>query len=187
MLQSHDNRPYSFSFSSLFAPDGDMGHQRRRHGPGSDPLQRRSAAMSKSASAAGRPKAKIDFLDPDYSSERRAAERREQYKLVKAHVMKDESGRTQAYGWSIPTGESMTAVPVPVHIRPLIHQDANLKVKASCTISGSSVSVVVRHWTDSQRWAYKQRGIHPRLVRQCAVRCERPEGAAHDRHGRDTE
>lgn len=33
--------------------------------------------------------------------QRRATERREQYKQVRAHVKKDD-GRMQAYGWSLP-------------------------------------------------------------------------------------
>lgn len=64
------------------------------------------------------------------SSEKRAAERREQYKAVRAHVKKDESGRLQAYGWSIPAHDSMqnSIVPVPIFCRPLMDHEPNLKV-----------------------------------------------------------
>ena len=52
----------------------------------------------------------MEWLTPDdplsHSSseklqQRRATERREQYKQVRAHVKKDD-GRMQAYGWSLP-------------------------------------------------------------------------------------
>uniref|UniRef100_A0A5S6QI53 RH1 domain-containing protein n=1 Tax=Trichuris muris TaxID=70415 RepID=A0A5S6QI53_TRIMR len=71
----------------------------------------------------------FDFLEGDYSSERRAAERKEQYKLVKAHVKRDESGRLQAYGWSIPALEvPMPSVPVPVYCQPLLEDEPTLKI-----------------------------------------------------------
>ncbi len=69
------------------------------------------------------------------SSEKRAAERREQYKLVKAHVKKDESGRLHAYGWSIPAADrKQPTVPVPIYCRPVFDvssQKAN-KMKIWC-------------------------------------------------------
>jgi len=50
------------------------------------------------------------------------AERRDKYRQVQAHVVKDD-GRVQAYGWSVPTkaGDQKVThgVPVPVYCRPL--------------------------------------------------------------------
>uniref|UniRef100_A0A915IRZ8 RH2 domain-containing protein n=1 Tax=Romanomermis culicivorax TaxID=13658 RepID=A0A915IRZ8_ROMCU len=85
----------------------------------SDPIVRRKAEKTNP----------IDFLDTDYYSEKRANERREQYKLVKAHVKKDESGRLQAYGWSIPaSGAGQSTIPVPVYSKPLMDQEPNLRI-----------------------------------------------------------
>ncbi|KRZ16150.1 C-Jun-amino-terminal kinase-interacting protein 4 [Trichinella zimbabwensis] len=77
----------------------------------------------------------FDFLDKNFSSERRAAERKEQYKLVKAHVKKDESGRFQAYGWSIPVLDApQTSVPVPVSCQPLYENEPHLKIWCACGV-----------------------------------------------------
>ena len=84
-----------------------------------------------------------------HSSTRRANERKEQYKQVRAHVKK-EDGRMQAYGWSLPankpqgssvasspTSEDSTSssriganvpVPVPVYCRPLMEKEPGMKV-----------------------------------------------------------
>lgn len=79
---------------------------------------------------------------------RRATERREQYRQVRAHVRKDD-GRLQAYGWSLPakvpgppgsvaqssntnrqlsTSTSQVPVPVPVYCRPLAEKEPGMKV-----------------------------------------------------------
>ncbi|CAL4065508.1 unnamed protein product, partial [Meganyctiphanes norvegica] len=83
----------------------------------------------------------------DSSSEklqqRRATERREQYKQVRAHVKKDD-GRMQAYGWSLPAKTGQKAiegpqtqpksqsthipVPVPVYCRPLMEKEPGMKI-----------------------------------------------------------
>ncbi|XP_044732604.1 JNK-interacting protein 3 isoform X2 [Chrysoperla carnea] len=94
-----------------------------------------------------------DFLDTDIGSgserlvARRAVERREQYKQVRAHVRK-EDGRLQAYGWSLPgkvsgpvaavsssgnqsknSGSGGTVpVPVPVYCRPLAETTPGMKI-----------------------------------------------------------
>lgn len=61
-------------------------------------------------------------------SERRAAERREQYKLVREHVKK-EDGRIEAYGWSLPNVEAeVSSVPIPVCCRPLLDNEPSLKI-----------------------------------------------------------
>ncbi|KAF7396352.1 hypothetical protein HZH66_007214 [Vespula vulgaris] len=84
-----------------------------------------------------------DFLDQgdtilDYSKKtsseklvaRRANERREQYRQVRAHVRK-EDGRLQAYGWSLP-GKPIAPVrqpvPVPVYCRPLQETEPGMKI-----------------------------------------------------------
>ncbi|XP_035718918.1 JNK-interacting protein 3-like isoform X7 [Vespa mandarinia] len=77
-----------------------------------------------------------DFLDQGdtISSEklvaRRANERREQYRQVRAHVRK-EDGRLQAYGWSLP-GKPIAPVrqpvPVPVYCRPLQETEPGMKI-----------------------------------------------------------
>lgn len=72
-------------------------------------------------------------------AQRRAIERKEQYRQVRAHVRK-EDGRLQAYGWSLPakippiplpeTGNrSHVPVPVPVYCQPLAANDPVMKVR----------------------------------------------------------
>ncbi|XP_028969201.1 JNK-interacting protein 3 [Galendromus occidentalis] len=71
----------------------------------------------------------------DGISERKAKERRDQLKKVKAHVAKDDIGRVQAYGWSLPTANgqnSLQSVPVPVFCRPLDQSDPNPQLKVWC-------------------------------------------------------
>lgn len=71
---------------------------------------------------------------------RRASERKEQYRQVRAHVRKDD-GRLQAYGWSLPakaptrsimpppgTSTPQVPVPVPVYCRPLTEKEPGMKV-----------------------------------------------------------
>nr|CAD7260769.1 unnamed protein product [Timema shepardi] len=92
----------------------------------------------------------LDFLDTELSSEktlqRRATERREQYRHVQAHVRKDD-GRLQAYGWSLPAGKvaapqsssnaparmsastSSVPVPVPIYCRPLAEKERTTKMQ----------------------------------------------------------
>ncbi|KAK8748146.1 hypothetical protein OTU49_016332 [Cherax quadricarinatus] len=91
----------------------------------------------------------LNFLSPTISSseklqQRRATERREQYKQVRAHVKKDD-GRMQAYGWSLPaktgqkaiegpqaqpksTSSTHVPVPVPVYCRPLMEKEPGMKI-----------------------------------------------------------
>ncbi|XP_075229988.1 JNK-interacting protein syd isoform X4 [Lycorma delicatula] len=77
---------------------------------------------------------------------RRATERKEQYRQVRAHVKKDD-GRLQAYGWSLPAKSSSSPrsllpppnntthsstpqvpVPVPVYCRPLTEKEPGMKI-----------------------------------------------------------
>lgn len=87
------------------------------------------------------------FSSSEKLAQRRATERREQYKKVRAHVRKDD-GRLQAYGWSLPaksggdgryvsqqhavsnrmSSSSHVPVPVPVYCRPLHEKDSGMKV-----------------------------------------------------------
>ncbi|XP_017758334.1 PREDICTED: JNK-interacting protein 3 isoform X3 [Eufriesea mexicana] len=61
---------------------------------------------------------------------RRANERREQYRQVRAHVRK-EDGRLHAYGWSLPGKPSVTVrqpVPVPVYCNSLPGSEPGMKI-----------------------------------------------------------
>ncbi|KAG5900685.1 hypothetical protein JTB14_005949 [Gonioctena quinquepunctata] len=82
-----------------------------------------------------------DLMETEIGSEklalRKALERREQYRQVRAHVRK-EDGRLQAYGWSLPgkvsTGSSGkqssggVPVPVPVYCRPLAETTPEMRI-----------------------------------------------------------
>lgn len=116
-------------FSSLFT--GSEGGSPRKERARVSHSQSQGFPMQATASATDPPLRKknlndkrkgLDFLDTEYSSEKRAAERREQYKLVKAHVKRDEAGRMHAYGWSIPAMDAPQppTVPVPIYCRPLV-------------------------------------------------------------------
>ncbi|GMR39845.1 hypothetical protein PMAYCL1PPCAC_10040 [Pristionchus mayeri] len=109
-------------FAGLFG--GDSAPPPRR-GRNSDPISRKATSkMTKSA----------DFIDGDIVSERRQAERREQYRQVRERVRKAAAGRLEACGWSVaPAGEGSSSsmppsVPVPVCCRPLLDQQPSLKV-----------------------------------------------------------
>ncbi|XP_029166665.1 JNK-interacting protein 3 isoform X2 [Nylanderia fulva] len=92
-------------------------------------------------------KSRQDFLDQGdtISSEklvaRRANERREQYRQVRAHVKK-EDGRLQAYGWSLPGKPSAPVrqppVPVPVYCRPLQETEPGMKIWCGAGVNLSS-------------------------------------------------
>lgn len=90
----------------------------------------------------------VDTRSSEKLAARRATERREQYRQVRAHVRKDD-GRLQAYGWSLPakvpgpggsiaqggntsrqltTSTSQVPVPVPVYCRPLAEKEPGMKV-----------------------------------------------------------
>ncbi|KAM3716009.1 JNK-interacting protein [Dirofilaria immitis] len=111
-------------FSGLFMHEPPHSSNRRRRPGGTE----RDVLRSSSSKT-------IDFMDTDYSSEKRAAERRQQYKIVKEHMNREESDRFHAYGWSVPAifGErnENAVVPVPVFCRPLIDLDSSLKIWCS--------------------------------------------------------
>ncbi|XP_051912389.1 C-Jun-amino-terminal kinase-interacting protein 4-like isoform X1 [Hippocampus zosterae] len=80
----------------------------------------------------------FDFLNEELAVEStvsRREQKRAQYQQVKAHVQKEEEGRLQAYGWSLPKKhknnggqEKMKDLPVPVFLRPLDEKDASMKL-----------------------------------------------------------
>lgn len=80
----------------------------------------------------------LEFIGSDKLAARRANERREQYRQVKAHVQKDD-GRMQAYGWSLPNKSETAArggpssrggvpVPVPIYCRPLAEWKPDMRL-----------------------------------------------------------
>jgi hypothetical protein len=97
----------------------------------------------------------VDTRSSEKLAARRATERREQYRQVRAHVRKDD-GRLQAYGWSLPakvpgtggsfaqgtntnrqltTSTSQVPVPVPVYCRPLAEKEPGMKVNTNSICS----------------------------------------------------
>merc|ERR1719431_450869 len=85
-----------------------------------------------------------ESISSDKLNARRAYERKEQYKQVRAHVKKDD-GRLQAYGWSLPAksppgpaskldadqpkiSTPNVPVPVPVYCRPLMEKEPGMKI-----------------------------------------------------------
>ncbi|ULU01961.1 hypothetical protein L3Y34_001917 [Caenorhabditis briggsae] len=87
-----------------------------------------SARGNRTTSSRSKMTRSVEYIDPDMISERRAAERREQYKLVREHVKK-EDGRIEAYGWSFPNVDAdVSSVPIPVCCRPLLDNEPSLKV-----------------------------------------------------------
>ncbi|XP_043188488.1 C-Jun-amino-terminal kinase-interacting protein 4-like isoform X47 [Amphibalanus amphitrite] len=136
LFSSTDSRP-----SSRALPSGNVLYDAPSNSVSpAEPSKRRGAQERKRG---------LDFLDTDISSEklqqRRATERREQYKQVRAHVKKDD-GRMQAYGWSLPAKvpsapaaaapqgktesqkSSHVPVPVPVYCRPLMEKEQGMKI-----------------------------------------------------------
>ncbi|XP_071446939.1 JNK-interacting protein 3 isoform X3 [Hetaerina americana] len=105
-------------FNSLFRGPGDeqslqpktnlnvtYSPQGHHSSPAMDTMRKRSLGKHYSGHYFGRPPP-LEYLDvADTSSEKlqqkRASERRDQYRQVQAHVRKEE-GRIQAYGWSLP-------------------------------------------------------------------------------------
>jgi len=89
-----------------------------------------------------------DAVPSDKLTARRAQERKEQYKQVRAHVKKDD-GRLQAYGWSLPaktpaagpkpeqdySSRTSVPVPVPVYCRPLMEKEPGMKIWCSAGVN----------------------------------------------------
>ncbi|XP_057681749.1 C-Jun-amino-terminal kinase-interacting protein 4 isoform X2 [Corythoichthys intestinalis] len=80
----------------------------------------------------------FDFLNEESAVDNvvsRREQKRAQYQQVKAHVQKEEEGRVQAYGWSLPKKlknnggqEKVKNLPVPVFLRPLDEKNASMKL-----------------------------------------------------------
>uniref|UniRef100_A0A8C7FD29 C-Jun-amino-terminal kinase-interacting protein 4 n=1 Tax=Oncorhynchus kisutch TaxID=8019 RepID=A0A8C7FD29_ONCKI len=97
-------------------------------------VKKRSAALQQLPSDKSKA---FDFLNEESEAGNmvsRREQKRAQYRQVKAHVEKEEDGRVQAYGWSLPqkfkvTSENkMNNLPVPVYLRPLDEKDATMKL-----------------------------------------------------------
>nr|XP_029495891.1 C-Jun-amino-terminal kinase-interacting protein 4-like isoform X3 [Oncorhynchus nerka] len=102
-------------------------------------VKKRSAALQQLPSDKSKA---FDFLNEESEAGNmvsRREQKRAQYRQVKAHVEKEEDGRVQAYGWSLPqkfkvanggqTSENkMKNLPVPVYLRPLDEKDATMKL-----------------------------------------------------------
>ncbi|XP_038848235.1 C-Jun-amino-terminal kinase-interacting protein 4-like isoform X1 [Salvelinus namaycush] len=102
-------------------------------------VKKRSAALQQLPSDKSKA---FDFLNEESEAGNmvsRREQKRAQYRQVKAHVEKEEDGRVQAYGWSLPqkfkvanggqTSENkMKNLPVPVYLRPLDENDATMKL-----------------------------------------------------------
>ncbi|CAG9532669.1 unnamed protein product [Cercopithifilaria johnstoni] len=149
-------------FSGLFMHEPPHSSNRRRRTGGNerDALRRSNTKT-------------IDFMDSDYSSERRAAERRQQYKIVKEHMNREGSDRFHAYGWSVPAifGErnENVVVPVPVFCRPLIDLDPSLKIWCSSgvTLRGGR-TVDGEYIVDDSMFC-----SDPKILRESAPLCEK--------------
>ncbi|XP_044270778.1 JNK-interacting protein 3 isoform X1 [Tribolium madens] len=123
-------------FSNLFS--GSDRPQRPLVGPH---LRYQTATNQIAPGVRALPRPGHDFVETELGSEklalRRAVERREQYRQVRAHVRK-EDGRLQAYGWSLPgkvgpgtkgtQSSSGVPVPVPVYCRPLAETTPGMKI-----------------------------------------------------------
>lgn len=90
---------------------------------------------------------------------RRAIEKKEQFRQVKAHVPKDD-GRLRAYGWSLPvknaqpqlppppSNSSHVPVPVIVFCRPLMEYEPGMKVKFALNLMLLSFSLIYMKGVD---------------------------------------
>uniref|UniRef100_A0A8C7QV84 C-Jun-amino-terminal kinase-interacting protein 4 n=1 Tax=Oncorhynchus mykiss TaxID=8022 RepID=A0A8C7QV84_ONCMY len=109
-------------------------------------VKKRSAALQQLPSDKSKA---FDFLNEESESGNmvsRREQKRAQYRQVKAHVHKEDDGRVQAYGWSLPqkfkVGQTlenkMKNLPVPVYLRPLDEKDATMKLwcAAGVNLSG---------------------------------------------------
>ncbi|KAL7299548.1 hypothetical protein TKK_0007626 [Trichogramma kaykai] len=123
-------------FSNLFTGPADRGALvRGGHVRYSAPSNQVVPAMHMDIMRRRQMKNRHDFLDQgdtmasEKQMARRANERREQYRQVRAHVRK-EDGRLQAYGWSLPgkpSAPTRQPVPVPVYCRPLQETEPGMK------------------------------------------------------------
>ncbi|XP_065226364.1 JNK-interacting protein 3 isoform X2 [Planococcus citri] len=117
----------------------------------------------------------FDYFDSNDVStaekSRRAIEKKDQFRQVRAHVSKDD-GRLRAYGWSLPgnkiptpaapplpSSSSHVPVPVPVYCRPLMEHEPGMKLWCATGVNlsggrtrdggdivGASVFYSARNW-----------------------------------------
>nr|XP_029495889.1 C-Jun-amino-terminal kinase-interacting protein 4-like isoform X1 [Oncorhynchus nerka] len=141
---------WQFVFSRLFSSSGGAAKKPaeaapvnvKYNAPSSQvqpSVKKRSAALQQLPSDKSKA---FDFLNEESEAGNmvsRREQKRAQYRQVKAHVEKEEDGRVQAYGWSLPqkfkvanggqTSENkMKNLPVPVYLRPLDEKDATMKL-----------------------------------------------------------
>ncbi|XP_036816450.1 C-Jun-amino-terminal kinase-interacting protein 4 isoform X4 [Oncorhynchus mykiss] len=141
---------WQLSFSRLFSSSGGAAKKPaeaapvnvKYNAPSSQvqpSVKKRSAALQQLPSDKSKA---FDFLNEESEAGNmvsRREQKRAQYRQVKAHVEKEEDGRVQAYGWSLPqkfkvanggqTSENkMKNLPVPVYLRPLDEKDATMKL-----------------------------------------------------------
>ncbi|XP_075928405.1 C-Jun-amino-terminal kinase-interacting protein 4-like isoform X2 [Petromyzon marinus] len=140
-------------FSRLFGPSGTATRRTsqpnlRYNAPSSHVTPGAPPKSTAIAQLPGDKSRAFDFLYDDLSPSRRE-QKREQYRQVRAHV-KQEDGRPQAYGWSLPNKyrqkssasqldeEKVKQLPVPVYCRPLHEQEPTMKLwcAAGVNLSG---------------------------------------------------
>ncbi|XP_045579647.1 C-Jun-amino-terminal kinase-interacting protein 4 isoform X4 [Salmo salar] len=141
---------WQLSFSRLFSSSGGAAKKPAEAAPvnvkyNAPSSQVQPSVKKKSAALQQLPSDKskaFDFLNEESEAGNmvsRREQKRAQYRQVKAHVEKEEDGRVQAYGWSLPqkfkvanggqTSENkMKNLPVPVYLRPLDEKDATMKL-----------------------------------------------------------
>eukprot|EP00063_Salmo_salar_P060229 XP_014035064.1 PREDICTED: C-Jun-amino-terminal kinase-interacting protein 4-like isoform X1 [Salmo salar] len=151
---------WQFVFSRLFSSSGGAAKKPaeaapvnvKYNAPSSQvqpSVKKRSAALQQLPSDKSKA---FDFLNEESESGNmvsRREQKRAQYRQVKAHVQKEDDGRVQAYGWSLPQkfkvangGQTlenkMKNLPVPVYLRPLDEKDATMKLwcAAGVNLSG---------------------------------------------------
>ncbi|XP_041714673.1 C-Jun-amino-terminal kinase-interacting protein 4 isoform X3 [Coregonus clupeaformis] len=151
---------WQLSFSRLFSSSGGAAKKPAEAAPVNvkynapscqvqPSVKKRSAALQQLPSDKSKA---FDFLNEESEAGNmvsRREQKRAQYRQVKAHVQKEEDGRVQAYGWSLPQkfkvangGQTlenkMKNLPVPVYLRPLDEKDATMKLwcAAGVNLSG---------------------------------------------------
>nr|CAH7741359.1 unnamed protein product [Callosobruchus chinensis] len=151
--KQHNKSIWRF-FSNLFSGGGSAGGADRIHRPvmpASYHLQYkpgtgRVAPGVKALPRIAGPGGEEIETGPDKLAVRKAMERKEQYRQVRAHVRK-EDGRLQAYGWSLPgqctttpgkpsgSGGGGVPVPVPVYCRPLAETTPEMEIRCAAGVN----------------------------------------------------
>ncbi|XP_018571079.1 JNK-interacting protein 3 isoform X4 [Anoplophora glabripennis] len=135
-FEKHSNKSIWRFFSNLFSSNDRV--QRPLVVPH---LRYQSSTNQVAPGIKALPRLGHDLIETEMGSDklavRKALERREQYRQVRAHVKK-EDGRLQAYGWSLPgkvnagpAGKQSSGgvpVPVPVYCRPLAETTPAMRI-----------------------------------------------------------